>query len=201
MIKNLINRLYIKKIFLVIFFLLFVSCEQSKLESNKDLNKKIVIKVFSSLTCPHCANFHQEVIVKLKKNYIDTNRVKFEHHSFPLDLAALNAEKILHCFVDPKKKFDFLSLVYKKQKKWATGSDINVINSSIKIIGKKIGLNDKNMDKCLNDKKIEEQILDTRINAQKKYKINSTPTIYINEELYEGKHDYKLFKKELDQLL
>ena len=57
------------------------------------------------------------------------------------------------------------------------------------------------MDKCLNDKKIEEQILDTRINAQKKYKINSTPTIYINEELYEGKNDYKLFKKELDKLL
>ena len=77
-------------------------------KNNKISDKVVIIKVFSSLTCPHCANFHQEVILKLKKEYIDTNRVKFEHHGFPLDLAALNAEKILYCFVDKQKRFNFI---------------------------------------------------------------------------------------------
>ena len=199
MIKDFINKPYIKKIFLIFLFLIFVSCDQSKVKNNEISNAKAVVKVFSSLTCPHCANFHQEVILQLKKNYIDTNLIKFEHHSFPLDLAALNAEKILSCFVDKEKKFDFLTQIYKKQKKWAVGSDINIINDSIKTIGKEIGLSNDNMNKCLNNKEIEDQILDERIKAQKEYKISSTPTIYINKKQYKGKHDYKLFKKELDK--
>tara|TARA_B100000427_G_scaffold225991_1_gene189571 strand:- start:9 stop:626 length:618 start_codon:yes stop_codon:yes gene_type:complete len=200
MIKNFINILYTKKIFLIIVFFIFASCEQQKTK-NETSNTKVVIKVFSSLTCPHCANFHQEIILKLKKDYIDTNIVKFEHHGFPLDLAALNAEKILNCFVDKEKRFDFLTQIYKKQKKWASGSDINIINDSIKIIGKESGLSSDSMDKCLNNKKIENQILDERIDAQKEYKVSSTPTIYVNKKQYKGKHDYKLFKKELDKSL
>jgi protein-disulfide isomerase len=199
MIKDFINKPYIKQIFLIFLFLIFVSCDQSKVKNNEISNAKAVVKVFSSLTCPHCANFHQEVILQLKKNYIDTNLIKFEHHSFPLDLAALNAEKILSCFVDKEKKFNFLTQMYKKQKKWAIGSDINIINDSIKTIGKEIGLSNDSMDKCLSNKEIEDQILDERIKAQKEYKISSTPTIYINKKQYKGKHDYKLFKKELDK--
>jgi len=199
MIKDFINKPYIKKIFLIFLFLIFVSCDQSKVKNNEISNAKAIVKVFSSLTCPHCANFHQEVILQLKKNYIDTNLIKFEHHSFPLDLAALNAEKILSCFVDKEKKFNFLTQMYKKQKKWAIGSDINIINDSIKTIGKEIGLSNDSMDKCLSNKEIEDQILDERIKAQKEYKISSTPTIYINKKQYKGKHDYKLFKKELDK--
>jgi len=199
MIKDFINKPYIKKIFLIFLFLIFISCDQSKVKNNEISNAKAVVKVFSSLTCPHCANFHQEVILQLKKNYIDTNLIKFEHHSFPLDLAALNAEKILSCFVDKEKKFNFLTQMYKKQKKWAIGSDINIINDSIKTIGKEIGLSNDSMDKCLSNKEIEDQILDERIKAQKEYKISSTPTIYINKKQYKGKHDYKLFKKELDK--
>ena len=199
MIKDFINKPYIKQIFLIFLFLIFVSCDQSKVKNNEISNAKAVVKVFSSLTCPHCANFHQEVILQLKKNYIDTNLIKFEHHGFPLDLAALNAEKILSCFVDKEKKFNFLTQIYKKQKKWAIGSDINIINDSIKTIGKEIGLSNDSMDKCLSNKEIEDQILDERIKAQKEYKISSTPTIYINKKQYKGKHDYKLFKKELDK--
>ena len=60
-----------------------------------DEKAKITVKVFSSLTCPHCASFHKKIYEDLKKNYIDKNLVKFEHHAFPLDLAALNAEKVV----------------------------------------------------------------------------------------------------------
>jgi len=195
-----IKKLYIKIFFFILSFFIFAYCDQPQTKNNEIPEKIVVVKVFSSLTCPHCANFHQEVILKLKKEYIDTNRIKFEHHGFPLDLAALNAEKILHCFVDKEKRFNFLTQIYKKQKKWAVGSDINTINKSIKIIGREIGLNDKKMDKCLSDKKMENKILDERINAQKVYKITSTPTIYIGEKKYEGDHEYKDFKKKLDRL-
>ncbi len=195
-----IKKFYIKIFFFILSFFIFAYCDQPQTKNNEIPEKIVVVKVFSSLTCPHCANFHQEVILKLKKEYIDTNRIKFEHHGFPLDLAALNAEKILHCFVDKEKRFNFLTQIYKKQKKWAVGSDINTINNSIKIIGREIGLNDKKMDKCLSDKKMENKILDERINAQKVYKITSTPTIYIGEKKYEGDHEYKDFKKKLDRL-
>jgi len=199
MTKNLINTFRVSKIFLTLIFVLLVSCDQSKVNVKKD--EEVTVKVFSSLTCPHCADFHEKVTIELKKEYVDTNRVKFEHRAFPLDLAALNAEKILNCFTETEKRFSFLNQIYKKQKKWALGSDINVINDSIKKIGREFGLNDKNMNQCLADKEIEDKILDERIDAQKKYKISSTPTIYINEKKYEGKHEYKSFKKELDKSL
>ena len=194
------KNFYIKKFFFILSFLILASCDQPQTKNNEISDKVVIIKVFSSLTCPHCANFHQEVILKLKKEYIDTNRVKFEHHGFPLDLAALNAEKILYCFVDKQKRFNFLTQIYKKQKKWAVGSDINVLNNSIKTIGREMGLGDKKMDECLSDKKIENKILDERINAQKVYKITSTPTIYIDEKKYDGDYKYKDFKKKLDRL-
>ena len=199
MIKNFIRNFYKRTIFFILAFLIFLSCDQPQIKNNKVSDKIVVIKVFSSLTCPHCANFHQEVILKLKKEYIDTNRVKYEHRGFRLDLAALNAEKILHCFVDKEKKFSFLTQIYKKQKKWAIGSDINIINDSIMKIGKEVGISNDSMDECLNNKKIEDKILDERVSAQKEYKISSTPTIYINKKQYKGKHNYKLFKKELNK--
>ena len=198
--EKLKQKIQIKILILISLLLIFASCDQNNANDKKIASNIIVVKVFSSLTCPHCASFHQEIIVKWKEEYIDKNIVKLEHHSFPLDLAALNAEKILYCFQDEEKRFNFLTNIYKKQKKWASGSDINIINDSIKIIGKEFGLNDDIMDKCLLDKKIEERILDSRIDAQKKYRISSTPTIFINDKRYKGNHDFKKFKKEIDKL-
>ena len=164
-------------------------------------NSKVTVKVFSSLTCPHCASFHKEIYNKLKKEFIDKNIVRFEHHSFPLDMAALNAEKILRCSNDPKKRLDFLDKIYEKQDKWASGSDINSINSKLIKIAKNYDLNDDKINDCLNNEKLEDQILNARIDGNKKYSIKSTPTILINEKKYNGKHDYKTFKKEIEKLL
>ena len=195
-----IKIIFISIIFTFVNFLNLSADNGNNLKIGNE-NAKVTIKVFSSLTCPHCANFHEKIFKELKKDYIDTNKVKFEHHSFPLDLAALNAEKILRCVTDKEKRFEFLSAIYKKQKKWAVGSDINVINNSIKEIGREFGLNNKNMDNCLSDEKVQDEILNERINAQKNYKISSTPTIYINKKKYKGDHEYKFFKKELDKLV
>ena len=192
-----INKFFYKTLILII---LSVNAEGKALDIGNS-NAKVAVKVFSSLTCPHCANFHKNIFEDLKKEYIDKGIVKFEHHGFPLDLAALNAEIIVRCHVDNKKKFQLLGEIYKKQNKWAVGSDINIINESIKKIGLDSGLNNNTMDKCLNNENVQEQILNERIEAQKKYKIQSTPTIYINEKKYEGKHEYKQFKKAIEKLL
>ena len=162
---------------------------------------KITIKVFSSLTCPHCANFHEKIFEKLKKEYIDLNKVKFEHHGFPLDLAALNAEKILRCNANLNNKFEFLSEIYKKQNKWAVGTNIDRINDSLIKIGLKYNLTKNEMETCLKNDEIQDLILKERIDAQKKYKISSTPTIYINNKKYDGKHEFKYFKKQIEKLL
>tara|TARA_B100001741_G_scaffold234419_1_gene195485 strand:+ start:1444 stop:2037 length:594 start_codon:yes stop_codon:yes gene_type:complete len=192
-----------KFLYKVIFFILLtfsVNAESKVLEiGNPDA--KITVKVFSSLTCPHCASFHKNIFEDLKKEYIDKDLVKFEHHSFPLDLAALNAEIIIRCLQDINKKFQLLGEIYKKQNQWAVGSDINVINESIKKIGLDSGLSNTKMDSCLKNESVQDQILNQRIEAQKKYEIQSTPTIFINEKKYKGEHKYKPFKKTIEKLL
>ncbi len=164
-------------------------------------NAKVTVKVFSSLTCPHCANFHTKIFQKLKKNFIDAGKVKYQHHGFPLDLAALNAEKILGCVESNETKLKLLNELYKNQGSWASGSDINNINEKIFKISNNYGLNNDKNRSCLNDQNLEDEILNERINASKKYSIEATPTIFINEKKYSGQHNYEEFKKEILKFL
>ena len=196
--KKINNFIYIALFF---FLITFSVNAENKILSIGSNNAKITVKVFSSLTCPHCANFHTNIFEKLKEEYINHNLVRFEHHSFPLDLGALNAEIIVRCHLDNNKRFKLLGEIYKKQNKWAVGSDINVINELIKKIGLDSGLSDAKMNKCLEEESVQDQILNERIEAQKKYKIQSTPTIFINENKYENDHEYKSFKKVIDKLV
>ena len=193
-----VNRILIKS--LLCWLIFFVQAE-SKIISIGNTEAKVKIKVFSSLTCPACANFHSKIFKQLKLDFIDKNLVKFEHHPFPLDLAALNAEIILRCHVDRNKRVELLDKMYQKQRVWAVGSDINKINNEIKKIGLEINLNNEKMNNCLENDKFQDEILNQRIEAQKKYKIESTPTIFINEKKYNGKIDYKTFKKTLERYL
>ena len=136
----------------------------------------------------------------MKKDFIDKGLVRFEHHAFPLDLAALNAEVVVRCLVDNNKKFELLEEIYKKQKIWAVGSDINKINELIKKVGFGFDLTEEKMNKCLKDNEAQDVILNQRIDA-KKYKIESTPTILVNEKKYTNKIDYKTFKKIIEKNL
>ena len=193
-----INR-FLKIIFY--FFFIFVAQAEGKILSIGNSDAKVTVKVFSSLTCPHCANFHIEVFNNLKKDYIDKGLVKFEHHAFPLDLAALNAEIVVRCHADTNKNFKLLEEMYNKQKFWAVGSDINKINELLKKVGKDFNLTNEKINNCLKDEKAQEDILNQRIKAQKQYKIESTPTIIINEKKYTSKIDYKTFRKFIDKNL
>ena len=193
-----INKFF--KIVLLVFFALNTQAK-SKILSIGSPDAKVIVKVFSSLTCPHCANFHSTIFNNLKNDYIDKGLVRFEHHAFPLDLAALNAEVVVRCQKNNDKKFKLLEEMYNKQKLWAVGSDIDKINDLIKKVGADFDLSEQKMNICLKDTNAQDEILNQRIEAQKKYKIESTPTIIINEKKYSGKVDYNKFKKVIDKNL
>ena len=194
-----IVKIFYKTLFLIL--VIFSVNVHGKILSSGDVNAKVTVKVFSSLTCPACANFHSEIYYDLKKDFIDVGLVKFEHHPFPLDLAALNAEIILRCSIIDEKKFELLGTIYKKQNLWAVGSDINRINESIKKIGTEFNMKEEKMNSWLKNDKSQDEILNQRIEAQKKYKIQSTPTIFINEKKYSGEVNYKKFKKAIEKNL
>ena len=160
----------------------------------------VEIKVFSSLTCPHCANFHINVISKIKKKYVSTGKVKIIFIDFPLDLPALNASKLLHC-VEKNKQMLVMDLIYEKQKEWIVGDTIDEINNNLKKIATTSGINSDKIENCFSDETIENKVLNGRIEGHKKYSISSTPTIIINEKKYKGSNDFenieKLIKKNI----
>ena len=108
---------------------------------------------------------------------------------------------VIRCQKDNEKKFRLLEEIYNKQKFWAVGSDIDKINKLIKKIGINFDLTEEKMNKCLKDNNAQDEILNQRIEAQKKYKIESTPTVIINEKKYTNKIDYKSFKKIIEKNL
>ena len=193
-----------KKIIRYFYVLSFLILQSTFVFANISIgeqNAKVNVKVFSSLTCPHCASFHIKIFNKLKEEYIDNNKVYYEHFSFPLDLAALNAEKIIKCVSNKDIAFKLLDSIYRNQNKWAVGEDINKINNSLIDLSVKFDLKKEELNKCLKDEKLQDQILSQRIEAQRNYKISSTPTIFINDKEYNGKHDFKSFKKQIDKNL
>ena len=194
-----ISKIFYKSLLLILVIISFNA--KAEIVSEGKNNAKVTVKVFSSLTCPACANWHSKIFYQLQKDFINKGLVKFEHHPFPLDLAALNAEIILRCHIDNKKRFELLGKIYSKQSTWAVGSDIDKINVSIKKIGSEVGLGDDRMDSCLKNEKSQDEILNQRIDAQKKYKIDSTPTVIVNEKKYVGKTEYLKFKKEIEKNL
>jgi len=187
---------------LVIF--LNAHADESKVDKNIisiGSNDAIVkIKIFSSLTCPHCASFHMNVIPKIKENYLESGKVQLIFIDFPLDQAAFNASKLLHC-LDKEKRINFLDIIYKDQKKWTSGSTLGDINKNLKKIVKNLGISSEKFDKCIIDEQISDKILNGRIEADKKYSINSTPTIIINEKKLKGSTDYKNIKKKIEKII
>ena len=157
----------------------------------------IEIIEFASLTCGHCAKFHNEVFPKIKKEFIDTGKVSFIYQDFPLDKFALKASVIARCSGE-KKFFSFLKVLYSKQKDWTRTED--PFRSLLKI-AKLGGLKNEEIKVCVGNKSIEDGILKQRLNASKKFDIKATPTLYINGEKYEGDLTFEALKLKINTLL
>tara|TARA_Y100000590_G_scaffold388572_1_gene463026 strand:- start:1288 stop:1929 length:642 start_codon:yes stop_codon:yes gene_type:complete len=182
------------------------SIKQESVDTNKNLKAiiegsheaKIHLIVYESLTCNHCASFHKDVYPDLKKNFIDKGLIKIEFRNFPLDMAALNASKIAHCKNDGSSKI--LHILFSNQKEWVKGENIKDLNSNLKKL-----VEDKNLnidfEKCINDKNTEDFILNTRIKGMKKFEINATPTIIINNKKFDKPITFKNLKKTIEKLI
>ena len=195
-----------KKLFSILFIVfvgfatnLFAEDSQSiKRISVGDKNAKITIIAYESLTCGHCADFHKNVYPDLKKKFIEKGLVRIEFRHFPLDIAAFNASKIGQC--NNNGNADILNILYSGQKKWARGKTVEEATKYLKKF-----LEDENVnidfEKCLNDKSIEDFVLNDRIEGVKKFKVNATPTIIINEKKFDKALNYKNLKKYLEKLI
>ena len=204
------SNLNIKLFFLIKIILIYLIFSLKSYSDNINTNNSLVvlgldiapikIKIFSSLTCPHCANFHINIVPEIKKKYVETGKVQLIFIDFPLDQVAFNASKLLHC-LDKKKQLIFLDTIYKTQNKWTIGPSINDINKNLKKIVENLGINSTQFDKCLINEVVSDKILSNRIYATKKYSIESTPTIIINEKKFEGSASFKNIEKEIEKLI
>ena len=166
--------------------------------SEGDKNAKITIITYESLTCSHCADFHKNVYPYIKKDFIEKGLVKIEFRHFPLDIAAFNASKIAQCRNDGKS--EVLHALFLGQQKWAKGKSPEEAASNLKKF-----LENKNIkvdfEKCISNKAIEDFVLNDRIEGVKKFKVNATPTIIIDDKKFEKALNYKNIKKYLEKLI
>lgn len=170
-----------------------------------DKNAPVTLIEYSSLSCPHCASFHREAFEKLKTDYIDTKKLRFIHRDFPLNQPALTAAMIAICNNNhqndqekSEKYYTFLRALLKTQDAWAF--DQKYIEK-LESIAKLDGMSGKNFSSCISDNKLQQQILEKRMQAAKILKIQSVPTFFVNDEVLEGYIDYQTFQKAIDKKL
>ena len=192
-----------KKLRYIFLILISLNIGELRAENIKPIidgnsNSKIKILVYESLTCSYCADFHNDIFPELKKEFIDTGLISIEYKNFPLDMAALNASKLSHCKNDGNS--ELLHHLYLNQKKWAKGSTINEINSNLNTTIKE-GNYKIDTKKCFANEVLEDHILNDRVEAVKKYDVNSTPTIIINEKKFEKPLTFKNLQKAIEKLL
>lgn len=188
-------------IFIIIFHSFIGNVSYSKeilpiIEGN--VSAKIKLIIYESMTCSHCADFHKNIYPKLKEEFIDTGYISLEFRNFPLDLAALNASKLAHCKNDGNS--EILHFLFNKQNDWVKGKNILEINNNLKdlINEQKFDLNFEN---CLNEKEIEDFILEERIDGNKKFDIKATPTLIINDKKFDKTLNFKNIKKKLKKMI
>ncbi len=191
-----------KKILLISIFIVISALSAQANEIKRifvgNESAKISIIAFESLTCSYCAKFHQDVYPLLKKEYLDTGLAKIEFRHFPLDIAALNASKVAQCTNDGN--LEILESLYANQQKWVKGSSIEEANINLQKFLSKEGFN-IDFESCINNKQIEDFVLNDRIDGAKNFKVNATPTIIINNKKFEKTLNYKNLKKALEKLI
>jgi protein-disulfide isomerase len=162
-----------------------------------DPEAKIVIIEYASLTCPHCAKFHKETLPQIKAEYIDTGKAKLVYRDFPLDQLALRASLLARCAPDGRF-FAFIDALFAEQERWARGTDPVVALTKIGLLG---GVGQEQFEACAANEELTNFVLQQRIDAQKEYSVESTPTFIINGEKLVGAQSVAELQAVLDGLL
>ena len=147
-----------------------------------DPGASVTIIEFASLSCPHCAEFHKTRFDWLKENYIDTGKVRFIFRDFPLNRPALLGSMVAHC-ADPSKYFAYLSLLFKNQEKWAFSQPVE---EQLVKLARVSGMGQEQLLNCLQDEALAEKIIQSRLESQNTYNIESTPSFLVGDQLIVG---------------
>lgn len=142
----------------------------------------VTIIEYSSLTCSHCARFHDQVLPALKKGLIASGKVRLVYRDFPLDQLAMAGSVLARC-AGRERYFAFLDVLFRDQALWAQSQDPIQALSQIARLG---GIGKEKFQSCLRNKKLQEGILKQRLDGNQKYQVNSTPTLIINGKKFSG---------------
>ena len=161
-----------------------------------DSNAPITIIEYASMTCSHCAEFHNKTYPDLKKNHIDTGEVKFIFREFPLDKLAMATSMLARC-VDNEISMAFIEILFKNRDRWISENALN----ELKNFSKQAGLDSNEFDACLNNQQLLDDLIAGKEKAIEDYKINSTPSFIINGEVVSGNKPYSFFKSKIEEIL
>ncbi len=162
-------------------------------------NAPITIIEYASMSCSHCADFHNNTLGELKSEYIDTGKVRFIFRDFPFNYPALAGSMILRC-VPEDVRYDYMNGLYKLQNSWVN-RDHNKTRSELYKIMQSGGMKQDDFDACLSNNDLENQLLESVMEAQREYKIGSTPSFIVNGVLYSGNKNIKEFRQIIDKIL
>lgn len=160
-----------------------------------DAEAPITIIEYSSLTCPHCAQFHKDTLPGVKENWVDTGKARLVYRHFPLDGLALRAAMVANC-IDGDRHFTFLEALFHGQKLWAQASDPVKALSQVAALA---GMNGERFGACIADESQANAILERRQHGEATYGIGSTPTFIVNGRKVEGAIGYEAFRKVLEE--
>jgi protein-disulfide isomerase len=165
-----------------------------------DKNAPVTIIEYASMSCSHCATFFKTTFAPLKEKYIDNGKVKFVFRDFPLDEFALRAAMVAKCSIDEgvDNFLKFKKVLFSTQRNWAGKKNYLEILSNIAKLG---GMKQAKFDQCIEDKDLENNILEKRLNASTILEVQSTPTFFVNGEIYAGAKEFEYVSKLIDTIL
>jgi len=164
-----------------------------------DIDAPITIIEYASMSCSHCASFHNNTLPDLKKEYIDTGKVKFVFRDFPYNFPALLGSMVMRCTPN-EVRYEYMNALYKLQKQWVLKENIKTTQELYKIM-QSGGMKKEDFEACINNTDLENKIIQEIIDAQEEFGIKNTPSFLVNGNLVAGNKSIKEFRQIIDKIL
>jgi len=200
------NKIFATLFILLITFVFSLEANQASVLEIKDndfvigdKDAPITIIEYASMSCTHCASFHNNTLNELKTEYIDTGKVRFVFRDFPFNYPALLGSMMMRC-IPNEVRYDYMNALYLLQKSWVVRENATTMQELYKIM-QSGGMTKNEFDACYSDEQLENEILEGVIAAQKEFNIRSTPSFLVNGKLIEGNKSIKEFRQIIDKIL
>jgi protein-disulfide isomerase len=159
----------------------------------------VTVTEFASMTCPHCAAFNEQVFPQIKKEFIDTGKIRWIFREFPLDIKAAAGSMLSRCIAngDASKYFAVTDMLFRQQGDWV----VKNTTETLARIGKQAGLSQQQVEDCLKNQALLDKIAADQKYASDILKVDSTPTFFVNGEKIKGEASFEEFSKKINSLL